>query len=237
MKDVTESTDSLRPIPIVESGEGLVQYLNHCPDLIEDRPRFHYRREPYARAGLVERLCLANAWLMERGYRLLILECWRPPFIQRRMFQAVEADLRERFPLLTGDAFRAMVEQYSAPMDIDVPPPHTTGGAVDLWLADMEGKELDLTSPFEWRDPQGFAFDAPGLSDIARHHRDLLAEALTAQGVTNYPSEYWHWSYGDQGWAYRGDQPNALYQAIQPIDWVPAPGDDIDGPLVFIENA
>ncbi|RYG49196.1 dipeptidase [bacterium] len=236
MKDLTESTASLLPIPIQESGEPLVRYRELSPDLIEDRPRFHYRREPYAREGLAVRLGQANAWLMEREYRLLILECWRPPFIQRRMFQAVEADLRQRFPDLEGDAFRALVEQYSAPMDPDVPPPHTTGGAVDLWLGDREGNELDLTSPYEWRDPAGFAFDAPGLSETARKHRELLAEALVPLGVTNYPSEYWHWSYGDQGWAYRGDHSHAIYGAVQPIDWVPAPGDDIDGPLVFIEK-
>ena len=38
-----------------------------------------------------------------------------------------------------------------------------------------------------------------------------LGAALLEGGLTNYPSEYWHWSYGDQGWAYRTGANQALY--------------------------
>lgn len=236
LKDPAEPTAELRSIPILECGEPLIDYLAACAELRQDPPRFHYRRETLARQGLVQRLCAANERLMEKGYRLSLLEGWRPPFIQQRMFRAVEVQMRERFPDLQGDELRALVEQYSAPMDPHVPPPHTTGGAVDLWLVDLEGNAMDLTSPLEAQDPSGFAFDAPGLSEGARRHRDLLAEALIPQGVTNYPSEYWHWSYGDQGWAYRNDHPQAIYGAVQPEGWMPASEDDIDAPLQFIEE-
>ncbi|CAN5361295.1 M15 family metallopeptidase [soil metagenome] len=236
LKDVAEPTAALRLIPIVESDEPLIDFLEVCPELRLDAPRFHYRRESYAREGLVNRLCAANDRLLRKGYRLSILEGWRAPYIQRRMFHAVEMQMRERFPHLPEPEFRAVVEQYSAPMDEEVPPPHTTGGAVDLWLIDQKGQTMDLNSPFEWRDPAGFALDAPGLSVKARKHRTLLAEALIPEGVTNYPSEFWHWSYGDQGWAYRGDEKNAIYGATEPAGWRPSPEDDIDAPLEFVED-
>ncbi|MCZ0970531.1 hypothetical protein O1L55_01370 [Streptomyces albulus] len=32
------------------------------------------------------------------------------------------------------------------------------------------------------------------------HHRALLGRALGGAGFVNYPSEWWHWSYGDRYW-------------------------------------
>ena len=56
--------------------------------------------------------------------------------------------------------------------------------------------------------------DAPGLSDAARANRRLLAGALTAAGMTNYDGEWWHWSYGDQGWALRLGLDEAVYGPV-----------------------
>jgi D-alanyl-D-alanine dipeptidase len=45
------------------------------------------------------------------------------------------------------------------------------------------------------------ALQADNISDRARSHRDILSTALTAAGLVNYPTEWWHWSYGDRYWA------------------------------------
>lgn len=127
---------------------------------------------------------------------------------------------------------RRVVNRFSAPVtDERVPPPHTTGGALDIFLTDAIGNALDVCSPYEPEDPRSFPFAAPGLDDNARAHRELLREALTAVGITNYPGEYWHFSYGDQGWAYRGGHSHALYAATNPSSWAPAPDDLQDTPL------
>lgn len=232
--DPYESTESLRHIPIVESGEPMVDVLTLSDRVFLDRPRFDYKRESLLRQGVAERLAEA-ADRLPTGYRFGLVEGWRPPFIQRRMFRAVERQMRERFPELSDEELLPIVERYSAPMDETVPPPHTTGAAFDLALY-FEEEAVDLCSPFEWRDPDGFAFDAPGLSDTALFHRQILAGAFEGTGITNYPSEYWHWSYGDQGWAYRGGHPHALYAAIEPPGWQPVARDDVDAPLQFLED-
>jgi D-alanyl-D-alanine dipeptidase len=92
---------------------------------------------------------------------------------------------------------------------------------------------LDMMSPYEQRDYHGFIWAAPLLSDAVRRNRDIMAQALLDVGITNYPSEYWHWSYGDQGWAYRGGHPHAIYGPITPPNWQPSSQDDNDEPLVF----
>lgn len=230
----SEPVSELRRIKIVENGEPLVDFLRHCPDLLLDRDRFHYRRETVVRQTVAEMLCKA-AQALPSGHRLLMVEGWRAPHIQRRMYLAIWQRFREQHPDWSEVTLKRVVNRFSAPMNLRVPPPHTTGGAVDVMLADAEGNPVNVTDPFDPYNPKCFAFAAPGLTPEAREHRRILADAMLSGGLTNYPSEYWHWSYGDQGWAYRNGKPNALYAAITPPDWMPAPGDDIDGPLVFVE--
>ena len=38
-----------------------------------------------------------------------------------------------------------------------------------------------------------------------------LAAALEGAGLVNYPTEWWHWSYGDRYWAYATGAERALY--------------------------
>lgn len=215
----------------MENGEPLVNFLEACPELLLDEPRFQYRRELFVRQTVASMLCEANAAVMKLGYRLSILECWRPPLIQMRMYAAVEARWREQHPDWSDAKIRRITNQFTAPMNSKVPPPHTTGGAVDLHLARPDGRLMDHIRPYEIGDRFSFFTKAEGLGDQAHETRRILAEALLPTGLTNYPSEYWHWSYGDQGWAYRGGHPHALYGPIEPPDWTPSPEDNIDGPL------
>src|SRR5258708_5028845 len=83
-----EPVTALRHIPIVECGEPLVDFLQVCPGLLLDRPRFNYMRATLLRAPVAEMICIAERRLRERGYRLAIVEGWRSPAIQRRMYLA-----------------------------------------------------------------------------------------------------------------------------------------------------
>jgi len=169
-----------------------------------------------------------------KGYRLAIIEGWRPPLIQRRMYAAVRKFYGEKNPQWSERYLTRFVNQFTAPMDLRVPPPHSTGGAVDVFLVNDRGEPYDMHSPHKPTDSRYFMHDALGLDPEVEKHRQILREAMSSTELTNYPSEYWHWSYGDQGWAYRGDHPHALYGAIEPPDWKPAPEDDTDEPLIFL---
>jgi D-alanyl-D-alanine dipeptidase len=180
-------------------------------------------------------LCRASAALPS-DVRLGVVEGWRAPHIQRRMYLAVWQRFQALHPNWSDVTLRRVVNRYTAPLNLRVPPPHSTGGAVDLVLLAPDGSILDHTSPYDLFDSHCWSFDAPNLSDTARRTRDTLAQALLSAGLTNYPSEYWHWSYGDQGWAYRGGHPNALYSAITPSDYCPDPAEDIDAPLEPVKD-
>ncbi len=188
-----------------------------CPRLLwtERHPVFDYRRLRFARQGLAERLCIAAEALPE-GFRLALVECYRTPAIQRAMHDHTRDRLRAAFPGWSPQRLGREANRFSAPLRIDAPPPHTTGGAVDLTILDRDGKSLDFLSPYVISDAAGAPMAAPGLSAEARANRDLLVSVLNHAGITNYPSEWWHWSYGDQAWAYRGGHPHALYGALPP---------------------
>lgn len=229
----TEPVSQLRHIKIMECGEELTDFMELCPNLIFDRARFNYRRETIVRRSVAEMLCQASRAL-PGDVRLGVVEGWRAPHIQRRMYLATWCRFKELHPEWSNVTLKRVVNRFSAPMNLRVPPPHTTGGAVDVLLLAPDGTMLDHSSPYDPFDPKSAPFAAPGLSDTARHTRETLAAALLAAGLTNYPSEFWHWSYGDQGWAYRNGKPTALYAAITPPKYCPDPAEDIDAPLEFI---
>src|SRR5690242_2325981 len=76
------------------------------------------------------------------------------------------------------------------------------------------GDELDLGTPIDATPEQSDGrcwFAADGIGPDARAHRELLAEVLEAQGLVNYPTEWWHWSLGDRYWALTTGAGHALY--------------------------
>ena len=234
---IWESVTALRRILITENNEPLVDFRTSYPDLMFDRPHFRYTRATFAREALAQKLGQAEETLRKQGFRLAIVEVWRPPHIQRRMYQTSWTWWKERHPDWGDSQLKRVVNRFTAPVDNPrVPPPHSTGGAVDLSLADSTGVLQDMSSPYEPFDPKSFPFAAPRLSSTARGNRNRLSDALIGAGLTNYPSEFWHWSYGDQGWAYRGGHATALYGPTVPTDYVPDPADLIEAPLERFES-
>lgn len=92
--------------------------------------------------------------------------------------------------------------------------PHSAGAAVGLTLVDANGRELDLGTPID-ASPEESAdacyTAATNIGDEARANRETMAAALTAAGLVNYPTEWWHWSYGDRYWALTTEAAAAPY--------------------------
>lgn len=217
---LAEPVSQLRRVPIAECGEPLVDFRKVCPKLLIDRPRFNYEREHFVRETVALKLKAATESLPE-PYRISIIEGWRPMLVQKRMYMAVWNRSIEIKPNLDNVARKRLVNRWTAPLDPRVPPPHTTGAAIDVILTNADGEPYDLHSPFPAHDSKSFPTEAKGISEEARKNRRILKEAMEAHGLTNYPSEYWHFSYGDQGWAYRGGHASAIYNVAEPPGWIP----------------
>ncbi|MEK9632185.1 MAG: M15 family metallopeptidase, partial [Synechococcus sp.] len=100
--------------------------------------------------------------------------------------------------------------------DPTTPPPHSTGAAVDLTLATPQGEPLEMGGDIDAVGPIGhpnhFA-DADPASAEGRYHqrRCLLHRAMESAGFVRHPKEWWHFSWGDQLWAWSSEAPCAHY--------------------------
>ena len=87
-------------------------------------------------------------------------------------------------------------------MGVKIFPPHSTGGAIDVFLQDTRTtKLLDGISPTNLeKDVDGKLSEtcSQKISSAAKKNRDIMSFALKRVGFVNYPTEYWHWSYGEQ---------------------------------------
>jgi D-alanyl-D-alanine dipeptidase len=167
------------------------------------------RSHAYVRAPLAARLALADR-LLPRGHRLLVVEGWRPMAEQARIWSTYEAQVRLAHPCATAAEVRRLTSRFVSPVEVA---PHTSGGAVDLTLTGPDGPvdmgtEIDATPEtsggacyFAYRD----------LADPARSNRALLARVLRLVGLVNYPTEWWHWSFGDRYWAWAMGERSALF--------------------------
>ncbi|MFT3969814.1 MAG: M15 family metallopeptidase [Micropruina sp.] len=201
-------------IEVRESSEPLVD-LTRLPRLrIDPRKADDTGGWHHARAGLAQRLASAAAALPS-GVELLIVEAFRSPARQRGYWDGYRSELRAHYPGLTDPRLYHLATRWVAPPDVA---PHCTGGAVDLTLCDADGVELDLGSPLDATPEQssGGCFTAAQVPREAAANRAILVDALTDAGLVNYPTEWWHWSYGERYWAFSTGASHARYGPIDP---------------------
>ena len=98
------------------------------------------------------------------------------------------------------------------------PPPHSTGGALDITLADSDGNDMDMGSSIDQMDdssnPDYYKNKIDEQSIIWHNRRSLLKEIMNKYEFVQHPKEWWHFSYGDQLWAWKSKRNNAIYGGI-----------------------
>ncbi|WP_431045714.1 M15 family metallopeptidase [Streptomyces sp. P1-3] len=207
---VLMSDPNVAAIPVAECGERLVDVRRGGSLLVDARKQDPADAFAYLREGVLKRLLEAQA-MLPRGLRLLFVEGYRPPSLQQEYFEEYAGRLRADHPEWPDERIHSAASRYVSPPDIA---PHSAGAAVDLTLADVEGGELDLGTRMN-ADPEesdGACYThAVNISEEARANRKLLGTVLTAAGLVNYPTEWWHWSFGDRYWALITGEDAALY--------------------------
>jgi D-alanyl-D-alanine dipeptidase len=200
-----------------ECGEPLVDLRDTGAIRID--PRLADERDAYAhvRLSVADRLVAAQSQL-PRGLRLLVIEGYRPYALQERYFASSMARIARANPDWPAERVRAEAATYVSPPEVA---PHVAGGAVDLTLCTVDGAELPMGTAVNATPPEydTACFTTSALIDAeARGNRGILIEAMTATGFVNYPSEWWHWSYGDRYWAFVAGPNHARYgpAALEP---------------------
>jgi D-alanyl-D-alanine dipeptidase len=165
------------------------------------------------RRELATRLQSARAALPS-GISLRVVEGYRPAHRQQAIIERYSAEIRAVRPGIGDAELHILTSRYVAPLAVA---PHMAGAAVDVTLVDSSGRELEMGTPVDATPEQSggrCSFAADGISREARANRDLLARVLCWEGLVNYPTEWWHYSYGDRYWAVATGAAAALYGPV-----------------------
>jgi D-alanyl-D-alanine dipeptidase len=207
--DAIEAGDSDEPLVDLRTVDGLRLDRRYA----DEAGAFGHLRE-----GVVSRLLDAQAAL-PGGLGFLITEGYRPLDRQQSLFDGYLNELRARHPEWAGERVYVEATKYVSPVHVA---PHSTGGAVDLTLCTEDGTELDMGTPIDATpvESANACFTAAvNIPEPARRNRRAMSAALTSAGLVNYPTEWWHWSFGERYWAHVTGNARARYA---PVRIVPA---------------
>ncbi|MFG9942301.1 M15 family metallopeptidase [Pseudomonas aeruginosa] len=182
----------------------------------------HAIPECHARGEVFERL-LRVAAALPGGVRLVVLDA--SAAVRRAAVSLRQPVQRPGRALPTGRRGRAGTAHPPVRLAAEQQPrgahPHLTGGAVDVTLCDAQGRWLDMGSAFDEAVPASYTayFERLAEPDArqrrVRDHRRLLYHAMLDAGFSNLPSEWWHYDFGDQLWAWHTGATQALFGPVQ----------------------
>lgn len=124
-----------------------------------------------------ERLLAAEHALRERGYRLVVWDCYRPRSVQVAMWE-----------ILPDPTYVADPREGSR---------HNRGAAVDVGVLARDGSPVPLPTDHDDFSPRAHR-DATDLPAAAIESREALERAMTEAGWIPLASEWWH--FDAPGW-------------------------------------
>ena len=201
-------------VPIKENGERLVR-LNEKEFVLPpgDKEKIVVRKK-------VVNLLKEASKKLPVGYKFKIYDAWRSKKAQKGMITRFKKKIKNKNPIWDEKKIDIEVLKYAAPVirDLNKPPPHNTGGAIDLTIVNKSGHSLSMGGEAgELREKSTFDFykDGETLLDREFHaNRALLRKLLTSVGFAPNDNEWWHFDYGNQRWAHYYKKPFAYYGGI-----------------------
>lgn len=222
-------------IPIKDCGEPLItipfdNFALKLPHPYVKLGAVYGDKSPYClRQGVVEALLEAQ-FIIEKRYpqwKIQIYDAYRPVGVQQFMvnytFDSLIKSLELQEDQLSAqkrqDLWNKVYRLWAAPsLDPKMPPPHSTGGAVDVTIVNDQGQAIDMGGEIdelsERSHPDYYLSDHSQDSQQYHFHRQLLNRAMTNAGFQRHPEEWWHFSLGDQLWAWLDNQNNPGVKAI-----------------------
>lgn len=156
------------PLQEIRPGGGISVELQYKTDRnITGKPLYPPNFKAYATAETAKALKEAAAGLAGRGYELVLLDAWRPPFAAA---------------LLWNEAVRRNLRTMYAPPSVSG---HTRGTSVDVTLRSLGGKAADMPGDY----------DCHVSGDRDTTHSRILGEAMRGAGFVGHRGEWWHFDH------------------------------------------
>jgi len=222
--------------------------INECKEPLISIPKTIFRLTPHPymtlgapyltgadpwvlRKSVLKRLIHAQKYLSEINpqLQLALFDAWRPISVQKFMFDyTVQKTCKSKGIDINNLSFNGRIDnvidevsRFWAKPSYDplTPPPHSTGAAIDLTLADINCKPLDLGGDIDFIGPESspnfYKRESFGTLDselnVFHRRRTLLFSVMNQAGFVQHPNEWWHFSYGDQLWSWLNNKESAIY--------------------------
>lgn len=166
----------------------------------------------YVRSELLKRLeAVANS--LSEQYKLIVRAGHRPIAVQKRLLKECAQDYKDDHPGVSDEEALEHARTFVSDPEQELPP-HCCAAAVDVDLMDLAGNQLvDFGSPVNLDEEISY-LHYENISPIQKKNRMLLLAAMLEQGLASTAFEWWHFSYGDEVWAWFYHEPAALYGLI-----------------------
>lgn len=183
--------------------------------------KFSETPEIFLREGAIKRLFEAKKSLRKisgaEKWNIKIWDGYRTLKIQKILYDNYYDILKKDNPNWNHEKLCEHTEMFVAHPSPDPksPSPHNTGGVIDLTIVNENGEEIPMGSKFDEFNEKSFSDhyknSEESLDKNFQKNRLLLKEIMESADFVNYPDEWWHFSYGDQLWAYLKKEPYAVY--------------------------
>ena len=160
----------------------LVNVEDHLPEVIVDlqyaksdniaKKQLYASPVAFLHPDTISRLKPVVKMLRKQGFKLVILDAYRPPDAHKKLFDS--------FP---NQKFIADPKLGSR---------HSRGTSVDVTLADMEGTRLEMPSDFDEFTPRADN-DFRDATPTAFKHVKALRVTMFKNGFSGVPDEWWHY--------------------------------------------
>lgn len=140
---------------------------------------FYSQPRAFMQRPAAESVVRVNKKLRKLGYGLLVHDAYRPWYVTKVFWDATPEEKK---------LFVADPSQGSR---------HNRGAAVDITLFDLKtGKHIEMVGTYDETTDRSYPH-YPGGTSLQRWHRELLRDAMEAEGFSVYEAEWWHFDYDD----------------------------------------
>lgn len=129
----------------------------------------------YLRTEVAKALKLANDYFCEKGYKILLYDCYRPVSAQKKMWAVYPDPQYVANPYTSGSV-------------------HNRGAAIDLSLVKLDGSPVDMGTDHDHFGKEAHV-DYTDLPPEVLNNRKLLQEGLKLYGFEPIRTEWWHFNY------------------------------------------
>lgn len=203
-----ENTDKIFIEPYWElpsnwEGDRYIEYIKDNPDY----------NKVYLRETVAKQLETATTFL-PNNLQFVIRAGHRPIEVQTKILNDCMENYIMDNPSASKEEALKHARTYVSDPSISLPP-HVCGAAIDLELRNLNTNELlDFGSPINEDDEISY-LHYQNLEQEQIDNRMMLLEIMLSADFASLYSEWWHFSYGDQNWAWFYKKENSLFDLAQ----------------------